>query len=57
MGAIIVLPYRDILVGILEHRPTVTVHVEIIGCGEDGDDGGKLFGRGFAMHRVSGCST
>jgi hypothetical protein len=53
MARAIVLPDRDILVRVLDHRAPVVVHVQIVRRAEDRDDRGKLFGRGLAVHRVS----
>lgn len=58
MRAIVVLPYRDILICIFEHRSAVTVNIKVIGGREDRDHGRKLFRWRLAMHRVSvkrGC--
>ena len=39
---------------VLKHRRFVVVHVEVVGCGEDGHDGGEARGFGFAVHSVAG---
>lgn len=49
----IILPYRDILIGVFEYGSTIVVDVEVVGSGEDGYYRGKLLGGGLAMHRVS----
>ena len=50
----IVLPNRDILVGIFQYRPTVMiVPVMIARRGEDGDDGREVAFGCFAVHGVS----
>lgn len=48
-----VLPYRDVLIRIFKDRATVVVDVEVVRGGEDRDDRRKLFGGGFAEHRVA----
>jgi hypothetical protein len=47
------LPYRNILVRILEDRTTVVVEIKIIRGREYCDDGGKLLCGRLAVHRVS----
>lgn len=53
MATRIELPNRDVLVCVLDDSPAIMVHVKIIGCTKDGDDGGELFSRSFAVHHVS----
>lgn len=54
MGRGVVLSDRDVLVGVFEDRAAVVVHVEVVGRGEDGDDGREVAFGGLAVHRVAG---
>lgn len=54
MTARVELPDRDILVRIFDDGTAIMVDVEVVGGTKDGDDRGKLFGRRFAVHHVSG---
>ena len=49
----IVLPNRDILVGIFQNSTAVVVHVQIVRRGEDGDDRREVAFGCFAVHGVS----
>ena len=53
----IVLPNRNILVCIFQNSTAVVVHVQIVGRGEDGDDGRKVAFGCFAVHGVSDFDT
>lgn len=54
MSTRVILPYRDILVRVLDDRTTVMIHVQIIRSGKDGDDRRELFERCFSVHSITG---
>lgn len=56
MAARVELPDRDIFICVLDDGAAIVVDVEIVGCAKDGDNRGKLFGWGFAVHHVSETS-
>jgi hypothetical protein len=49
----IVLPNRNILVGIFQYSPTIMVHIQIVWRGEDSDDRREVAFGCFAVHGVS----
>jgi len=49
----IILPNRDILVGILQHRSAILVHVQIIRRREDRDHTREVLLGRLAVHRVA----
>lgn len=53
MGTGVILSYRDVLVSIFEHRPSVVVHVEVVGCRKDSNDRREFLCRCFPVHGVS----
>lgn len=53
MGARVELADGDVLVGVFEHGGPVTVRVEVVGGGKDGDNGGEFLRGCLAMHGVS----
>ena len=53
MRAGVILSDGDVFVSIFDDGPSVMVYVQIVWRREDGDNGGKLFGWGFAEHGVA----
>jgi hypothetical protein len=49
----IVLPDRDVLVRVFQNRAAIAIHVQVVGGGEDGDDGRKVAFGGLAIHGIS----
>jgi len=50
----IVLPNRDILVRVFEDSASVVIHIEVVGRGENGNDGGEVAFGSLAVHGISG---
>lgn len=47
------MPNRDILIGILENRPPVFVHVQVIWSRENSNHGREITFRGLAKYRIT----
>lgn len=52
-GASIELPNHDVLIAVLDHRPAVVIHIQVIRRGEDSNDGGELPRGGLLEHGVA----
>lgn len=48
----VVLPDRNVLIRVLEHRASILVHIEIIWRREDRDDRRKVLLGRLAVHRI-----
>jgi hypothetical protein len=57
MRARVVLPNRDILICVLEHRTPILIDIEVIGSGEDRDDRREVFLGCFSVHRIPGINS